>query len=131
MITLTWLTSFLKWIYEKNQQLKWSNIILLTFSGADLNALVREASVAALKEFMSNRHEQQATPFTPSTSTQQQGGDDSVTPSILHTPKAVCIQPKHTEIAFQKVTPSVSEKVKFLYLVSLLHWLMSKWPEIR
>ena len=87
------------------------SLFLFSFSGADLSALVRETSVAALKEFMSTRHQQQPTPFTPSTSTEQQQGGDGVAPSILHPPKAVCIQLKHVEIAFQKVKPSVSEKV--------------------
>ena len=82
-----------------------------TFSGADLSALVREASTAALKEFMSNRDkEDESCPSTtlgpPSVSPDQHphGGVGSV-----------CIQSSHIEVAFRKVKPSVSERVSLYF----------------
>ena len=57
-------------------------------SGADLAALVREASVNALREFMSIE--------------QTEG-------------KSILVSDKHFEVAFLKVKPSVSEKDKKVY----------------
>ena len=61
--------------------------ISLYFSGADLAALVREASVTALREFItSNQPHQQ-----------------------------VCVSKRHFDVAFAKVKPSVSLKVMYLF----------------
>ncbi|XP_066916910.1 nuclear valosin-containing protein-like isoform X1 [Clytia hemisphaerica] len=75
------------------------------FSGADLSALVREASTAALKEFMLNRDRQSS-----------EQAVNGVNPPLMGvTIKTTCIQAKHVEIAFQKVKPSVSEKDRKFY----------------
>ena len=65
----------------------------LLISGADLSALVREASEFALKEFIKN-------PI----------------------PENEVVRLKHFELAFQKIKPSVSQKVR-LILKSSTHYI--------
>ena len=61
---------------------------LSVFSGADLAALVREAAVATLKEFMETTHPASETPAVGS---------------------------QHFDVAFRKVKPSVSNKVNITF----------------
>ena len=62
--------------------------MIFLYSGADLAALVREASVSALREFMS---------------TERIEG------------KSILVSYRHFEAAFLKVKPSVSEKDQKVY----------------
>lgn len=64
-----------------------SMFCLFCFSGADLAALVREASVSALKEAIT-----------------KQGTQSS---------QVITVKGEHFETAFKKVKPSVSQKVGF------------------
>ena len=66
------------------------HVCTFVFSGADLAALVREASVTALREFMSAAREP--------------GSSDTVT-----------VANKHFRTAFCKVKPSVSEQDQLVY----------------
>ena len=65
--------------------------------------MVREASTAALKEYMMNRTNTQDLPPAPGT---------LAPPPIDVGVGMVSVQLKHIEIAFQKVKPSVSERVR-------------------
>jgi len=62
-------------------------IMFYFFRGADLAALVREASVSALKEAILNKGTQSS--------------------------QVISVRKQHFETAFRKIRPSVSQKVKF------------------
>lgn len=79
------------------------------FSGADLSALVREASVAALKEFMTLRTSVQDLPPIPIE------GVPPPPPPMMHDVKGISVKIKHFDVAFQKVKPSVSQKDRKFY----------------
>ena len=116
------------------------------FSGADLAALVRDASVAALKEFMSSRsneHSQNVTapPLEQEQSDHHSVSEDCPTPPYTGNEPAsnvagdlssddamkssnstesrtdtvtsgVVVCRRHFDVAFEKVKPSVSGKVR-------------------
>lgn len=92
----------------------------MTFSsGADLSAFVREASVAALKEFMAQRKAME----TMETDTAVNVSDGAATRNPtkgLSDPKEIHVTSKHFEIAFEKVKPSVLGKVCFCHCCTLL-----------
>jgi len=69
------------------QKFQWHHVCFV-FRGADLAALVREAAVASLQEFLVSQHPPWETPAV--------GGE-------------------HFDIAFHKVTPSVSDKVNITF----------------
>ena len=75
-----------------------------------MNALVREASTAALKEFMINRDKEEDLPPVSTF-----GPPSAVAP--VHGVGLVCVQLKHIEVAFQKVKPSVSERVSVVFFI--------------
>ena len=74
---------------------------LFIFSGADLSALVREASVAALKECMAEKL--------------------SAGHHVIETQgskgRTIIVKVDHFQVAFEKVKPSVSGKVYIYHLV--------------
>ena len=77
------------------------------YSGADLAALVREASVNSLRECMMRNQ------GTPSVIV------DMIEPDGMQHDTAVGVAMRHFDAAFRKIKPSVSEKVCFIHLTYL------------
>ena len=82
-------------------------------SGADLAALVREASVNALRECMKTTNVSRS----PSTTTGMSGITWETTEKPVDHCGPVGVSMKHFDLAFGKIKPSVSEKVSVLSLV--------------
>ncbi|XP_057316195.1 nuclear valosin-containing protein-like isoform X2 [Hydractinia symbiolongicarpus] len=99
------------------------------FSGADLQALVREASVAALKEFMKRRSAHADAEMVPETnqkiltdietsfnSTNVESGVEKSDDGISQTKvNEIKVSSQHFEVAFEKVKPSVSGSDRLWY----------------
>jgi len=87
-------------------------------TGADLAALVREASVAALKDMMggaSTGLSRRKRDFDGNPVLEGGGGGGGVEPEVTMATTTTAVSWKHFESAFKKLKPSVSKKDRVLY----------------
>ena len=81
---------------------------LSNFSGADLDALVTEACMTAFEEALNHEeNNSNSNSFEVDESFIQKIFDDKKSTNSIHAK----ITPKHFDIAFSKVKPSISEEV--------------------
>ncbi len=96
----------------------------MCFRGADLSALVREASVNALRVHLSSgpAHTHTGNSHTPRGHTHMHSGNTHTRDLSLVTEpvKDIRVSRVHFEDAFTKVRPSVSKKVRDIHNFSLI-----------